>query len=382
MPVTTRATTGHEHDPLDLAEHGAAGEGADQSATAGVGSPAPQGVRASAGGGGGTPGAAARLAAGSAANARGRAGGPPPPTASATSPESAAFSQEQLAALAAIVARAVSEHATSPSDVRGGSQSIASAGGDRTVEPAPGGAGTQAQSEVANSCHLDGAASGTQLDYVPDYGVRNPHANAVYTGGDTYERPQRYNMYRDATFDRLKSKPNGTLFEAYTTLEPSLRYLWNAKTYLTDLTSEVESGTVTADEFVLHADRLVNTMDGVYSLVNRYVGLIHLRAQFGDNPTAREKAKLEHLKDKLADEDFLPASLDERIREISSEFDDAFYAAKKTALAKKAANAGGGGGGDNPNPGGGAESKRAKAKRLEQERKAKAAAAAAAAPAK
>ena len=40
-------------------------------------------------------------------------------------------------------------------------------------------------------------------EYVPDLGVNNPHAKAVFTGGDTYERPQRFNMHRDTTFDAV-----------------------------------------------------------------------------------------------------------------------------------------------------------------------------------
>ena len=67
-------------------------------------------------------------------------------------------------------------------------------------------------------------------EYVPDVGDENPHARAVFTGGDTYVRPQRYNMHRDSTFDHLKSKPKGTLFKDYCTLEPSLRCLYNVST--------------------------------------------------------------------------------------------------------------------------------------------------------
>jgi hypothetical protein len=39
---------------------------------------------------------------------------------------------------------------------------------------------------------------------------------------------------------------------------------------------------------------------------------IHLRASYGDSPTEREKLKLEHVRDCLAQADFLPASLDDR----------------------------------------------------------------------
>ena len=204
-------------------------------------------------------------------------------------------------------------------------------------------------------------------EYVPDLGVANPHARAVFAGGDTYSRPQRYNMHRDSTFDALKSKPKGTLYKEYCVLEPSLRYLYNVKTYVKDLGAEVESGSMSADEFILHTERVFNSVSGVYDLINRHVGLIHLRAQYGDNPTAREKAKLEHIEDVLTEEDFLPASLDDRIRDIAREFDDSFDSAKKAALAKKAANAGGGKGGDGDEP---KESRRDRAKRLEKERKA------------
>ena len=206
-------------------------------------------------------------------------------------------------------------------------------------------------------------------EYVPDVGDENPHARAVYTGGDTYVRPQRYNMHRDSTFDHLKSKPKGTLFKDYCTLEPSLRFLYNVKAYGADVVGELERGTMSNDEVLLHLDRVLNSVAGVYDLINRHVSLIHLRAQYGDNPTQREKNKLEHIEDRLTEEDFLPASLDEHIRAIARDFDDSYDAAKKTQLAKKAAGAGSRSGDD-----GEGESRRERAKRLEAERKAAAAA--------
>ena len=50
----------------------------------------------------------------------------------------------------------------------------------------------------------------------------------------------------------------------YCTLEPSLRYMFNAKEYVKDLTSDVEAGTISAEEFVLHTERVFNTVSGVY----------------------------------------------------------------------------------------------------------------------
>jgi hypothetical protein len=371
MPVTTRASSERESDSLVQAEAHEVGDVGNEPGSAEVESSASQGAGAAAGGEGDATSTPARLAARAIAAARGFVAPQAPLPTTSTVPT---FSQEQLSTIATIVKQAMGEHAAALSATRGESQSTTSAGGGQLQEPDPVGAGNSGEGDMSNSP----LSEGTELDFVPDYGDANPHASAVFKGGDTYERPQRFNMHRDATFDRLKTKPNGTLFEAYTTLEPSLRYLFNVKSYIKDLTADVEAGRISPDEFVLHVDRVFNTVDGVYSLVNRYVGLIHLRAQFGDNPTAREKAKLEHLKDKLADEDFLPASLDERIREISSDFDDAYNSAKKNALAKKAANSGGGGGGGGGggDGGGDGESKRAKAKRLEKERKAKEAAAA------
>jgi hypothetical protein len=371
MPVTTRASSERESDSLDQAEDHEAGEVGNQPAGAGAELSAAQGTGTAAGGAGEATSTPARLAARAIAAARGLVG----PAAASTPPSAAStFSQEQLLTIAEIVKQAMGEHAVALSATRDESHSAGSAGGDRAEAPGLVGSGNPGDGAMQVMDNFP-PADGAELDFVPDYGRANPHASAVFTGGDTYERPQRYNMHRDATFDRLKTKPNGTLFEAYTTLEPSLRCLFNVKSYVKELTDGAEAGRISPDEFVLHTDRVFNTVEGVYSLVNRYVGLIHLRAQFGDNPTAREKAKLEHLKDKLADEDFLPASLDERIREISSDFDDAYNSAKKNALAKKAANSGGGGGGGGGDGGGDGESKRAKAKRLEKERKAKEAAA-------
>ena len=141
-------------------------------------------------------------------------------------------------------------------------------------------------------------------DYVPDVGVNNPHARAVYAGGDTYLRPQRFNLHRDTTFDALRSKPKGTLFEVYTTLEPSLRYLYNVADYTSNLIA-IE-GAIDPEEMPIHLERIRNSVAGVYGLINKYVGLIHLRATFGDNPSEREKAKLEHVRDSLAQAENTP----------------------------------------------------------------------------
>ena len=70
----------------------------------------------------------------------------------------------------------------------------------------------------------------------------------------------------------------------------------------------------------------------------------------------------------LTEEDFLPASLDDRIRDIAKDFDASYDKQKQIALAKKAAGATTPRG-DDDEPGGGRESRRAKAKRLEAERK-------------
>ena len=272
------------------------------------------------------------------------------------------FSPEQHAAIAAIVKSAVSELTAQLSCAAAEPNAPAGAPAVESGVATLGGGDATKSRDAATLPHISGEAD----EYVPDLGVDNPHARAVFTGGDTYTRPQRYNMHRDSTFDALKSKPNGTLFKEYCTLEPSLRYLFNVKTYVKDLHTEVESGSITADEFVLHTERVFNSVSGVYDLLNRHVGLIHLRAQYGDNPTAREKAKLEHIEGVLTEEDFLPASLDDHIRDIAREFDDSFDSAKKNALAKKAAGGGKGGERDDEPK----ESRREKAKRLERERKA------------
>jgi hypothetical protein len=107
-------------------------------------------------------------------------------------------------------------------------------------------------------------------------------------------------MHRDATFDALGTKPRGTLFKMYCTMEPSLRYLYNAKQYAAEHWAAAESCEIDPDEFVLHLERLHNTISGVYDLLNREVSLIQLRAKYGDNPSAREKAKLEHIRTRRA----------------------------------------------------------------------------------
>lgn len=306
-----------------------------------------------------TPGSASRLVERARAHAESRAGS----AGSATATTSTTFTSEQRAEIADIVTSAVT---TALASLPGAIAESRAPAGAPAVEEGVVAIDGDAATKIAAECTKTSLGDDRLDEYVPDLGVDNPHARAVFTGGDTYSRPQRYNMHRDSTFDALKSKPNGTLFKEYCTLEPSLRYLCNVKAYLEEMASKLESGSISADECVIHTERVFNSVSGVYDLLNRHVGLIHLRAQYGDNPTAREKAKLEHIEGVLTEEDFLPASLDDRIRDIARDFDDSYDSAKKSALAKKAAGGGKGGERDDEPK----ESRREKAKRLERERKA------------
>ena len=186
--------------------------------------------------------------------------------------------------------------------------------------------------------------------YVQDLGVQNVHANPVYAGNDTLLRPQRYLLgVRDATSARLSRKPNGTLFEDYRTLEPCLRYLFNVNGYLTTLLERVDGGEqLDSGEVALALERLSNTIGGVYNIINRRVAIIHLRANHLNHPDERAKAKLQHVQDRLAEDDFYPASLDVYVRQLLRDFDDDYDRLKKSHLAKQAAGAatGKGGGGD------------------------------------
>ena len=359
MPVLTRAERATNDSTDQVAEGPAAapavaddgGAGQEPSLVVEAGG-SPSGRRTR------TPGSLARVVARASANARST-------TTSTTESTTGALSPEQLAIITDLIKSAVKDGAASLSDASVDKSTPAGAPAvesGTTVDDS----GDAAKSRKGNQLAPPAADDG--LEFVHDIGKDNPHARAVHTGGDTYLRPQRYNMHRDTTFDVLKSKPKGTLFKEYCTLEPSLRYMFNVRHYLAKTAADAESGDMSPEEFVLHLDRVYNSVSGVYDLLNRHVGLIHLRAQYGDNPTAREKAKLEHIEDVLTEEDYLPASLDDRIRDIAREFDDSFDSAKKNALAKKAANGGGGTkGGDDDAP---KESRRAKAKRLESERKA------------
>lgn len=284
-------------------------------------------------------------------------------TPAGTTADANPFSQDQQAAISDIVKKALAESLPALLARRGDAQAPAAESAvEEDARDRPRG-----HQDFNGLAHHQGE-SVSELEYVPDLGVNNPHALPVHTGGDTLLRPQRYNMHRDSTFDSLKSKPKGTLFKEYTVLEPSLRYLKNCTEYLRELTDEADAGKITADEIALHTERVYNSVSGVYDMLNRHVGLIHLRARYGDNPTAREKAKLEHIEDVLTEEDFLPASLDDRIRDIAKDFDASYDKQKQIALAKKAAGATTPRG-DDDEPGGGKESRRAKAKRLEAERK-------------
>jgi len=362
MPATTRRVQERDADATEQPDPDDASARPEELVQAPAPSPASETPGAPAGRVARTPRSTSRLAerarelAGEGAGAQGAAPGLAP---------SSAFSQEQLAEIANLFKQALSNAAAAPSTAPAASLTPAGA-------PAVESGATVEHEHDANTNPADaqkpGPGDDLSSEYVPDYGINNPHARAVNAGGDTYSRPQRYNMYRDVTHDLLATKPKGTLFKEYCTLEPACRYLFNVKSYGKEIADKLEAGTISSDEIILHIDRVVNSVAGIYDLINRHVGLIHLRAKYGDNPTPRERAKLEHIEDVLTEEDFLPASLDDRIRDIAREFDDSYDSAKKTALAKKAAGFGGGKGDDGGGPK--QESRRDKAKRLEAERKA------------
>ena len=157
-------------------------------------------------------------------------------------------------------------------------------GGGARAAFAPGADADDDESVGGDSVASDiSVPSGT---YVPNY-ENNPHARAVNESGDVYERPQLYSMYRDATYDKLATKPNGTLYQAYRSVEPGLRYMWNAIEYLKETVGKHEEDDPIGDRL----EAAVMSLHGAYSLINRYVGTIHLRAHFGDSMAPREKQK-------------------------------------------------------------------------------------------
>ena len=207
--------------------------------------------------------------------------------------------------------------------------------GQAPLDPAPpiGGAPGAASVTYAPSYNSDVEPDNL---YVPDVGVNNPHATAVYAGGDVYERPQLFNLAQDSTYVRLNAKPGGTLIEAYSTLEPVLRYMFNIDDYLGRI---LASDTPEAPLDVAgHVHRVRNSVRGVYELISRYVSYIHLRAQH-DKPDAEQRALLEHVKHQLYQRQTLPASLDPLVRSTVTAFHKQVDSQRAFQLAKSAASA-------------------------------------------
>ena len=63
-------------------------------------------------------------------------------------------------------------------------------------------------------------------------------------------------MRNDPTYDALKGKPQGTLFKAYGAIEPSLRYLANAREYTRESFEGAESGEIDFDSLTLRMARV------------------------------------------------------------------------------------------------------------------------------
>ena len=256
-----------------------------------------------------------------------------------------------------------------PEKVRGQQVPLAEDGAGVRDRPAPGHAtapksgtryrddqGADEPSDVGSE-YTDQALTG----YVPN-ASDNPHAKALYTGGDTYFRPQTYDMHGDPTYDILRKKPNGSLCRAYRTVEPSLRYLYNASEHLEHVIDDLKIAGAVAPDVVQSLEALHATVDGVYGLLNRYTATIHLRAKYGENRDDTANAKLQFIEGMLDEEDTLPAGLDDTVRQLGRDFDRQFQRERHLQLAKKAAKTatsggsggrGGGDGGGGRGPGGG-----------------------------
>ena len=180
------------------------------------------------------------------------------------------------------------------------------------------------------------------LDYVPYYEGRGLNPHQVRPQGVT-DKPQLYPLKEQGyeVYKYLFSKKNAAYHEIGT-LACALSYFWDARHLLESWADKfAECGDENAPLAVM---ALVNSLDGIYGLLNRRKNLVELRATRESNspklqPTDQEKKLFEYLSKELAgfaNNHGLDSSIDPYFKAIIRKFETEASSAAFKQIAKDA----------------------------------------------
>ena len=183
------------------------------------------------------------------------------------------------------------------------------------------------------------------LDYVPYYEGRGLNPHQVRPQGVT-DKPQLYPLKEQGyeVYKYLFSKKN-VAYHEIGTLACALSYFWDAWHLLSSWAEKF--GECGDEKAPLAVTALVNSLDGIYGLLNRRKNLVELRATCESNspklqPTEQEKKLFDYLTKQLdgfSTNHGLDSSIDPYFKAVLRKFEDEAPSAHFKQLAKEASSA-------------------------------------------
>ena len=192
----------------------------------------------------------------------------------------------------------------------------ASEAGRHSGESDASGESTEGQSVFSDS---DESAAGAE--YLQVNAETNRHWKAAERALDADQRPRRYSLYGFEPFDNLRAgrhQGGGTLGTVMRYAEPSALYLQTAIEGVRSCRAACDPG----DPMCADLDAVLNTLMGVYALVNTLRTLVCERAAvLGPGATAADKKRQQWVEAQLDDDDFAPADVAPKIRKLKAIYD-------------------------------------------------------------
>ncbi|KAK3266443.1 hypothetical protein CYMTET_24933 [Cymbomonas tetramitiformis] len=181
-----------------------------------------------------------------------------------------------------------------------------------------------------------------KLAYVPEADV-NPFPRRPKPL--TSRMPQLYDLHGNKTYDALAKKSNSSMKYESLVLGPALSYLHDVVAAGNGALDSVEDGNETLDSLHQRLHELINSVQGVYSMLCNRWTMLELRAQLELDPSSSHRGGAEALRAKLQfveDRVYQAADgvvADEVLQQRLNDFDKSRGKALLNTTAKQAANA-------------------------------------------
>ncbi|KAK3256315.1 hypothetical protein CYMTET_34543 [Cymbomonas tetramitiformis] len=162
--------------------------------------------------------------------------------------------------------------------------------------------------------------------------------------------PQMYDLHGNKTCDALAKKSNSSMKYESLVLGPSMSYLYDVVAYGNISLDSAEAGDETLETLHQRLHEMMNSVQGVYSMLSNRWTMLELRAQLEADPSSSQRGGAEALCSKLQFvEDRVYSALDGIVAdEVLQQWLDNFDKSRGTAMlnttSKLAANAETGGG--------------------------------------